>query len=186
MNFSLYLATRSWVDISHSCSTRCKPRDSTPHLCQMGRDPSLRHTNLSCPSQPFSSSCLLQQDNLCSRLQQHSSKCVVHRIPILLCQCSLLWISRRGTCTLRLVFWKGGVRVLTFLNTSIRKQKQLVAAPYPQLTITIQKEGTRTVTVQWKTNSVSFLLLLVWILWTLYWSMHVWHLMLQIPLLSMN
>lgn len=52
------------------------------------RDPSLRKTNLSCPSQPFwdttsqfSSSRSLQQNNLCPRLQQHSSKCVGHRIP---------------------------------------------------------------------------------------------------------
>ncbi|XP_075028605.1 uncharacterized protein C1orf167 homolog isoform X2 [Calonectris borealis] len=101
VNVDLYLGTRSRVEISHhwleaaafsvTPSQRAE-RDQlrTAPLSAGKRDPSLRQTNLSCPPQPFrdttsqfSSSCFLRQNNLCSRLQQqqHSSKCVAHRIP---------------------------------------------------------------------------------------------------------
>ncbi|XP_049652456.1 uncharacterized protein C1orf167 homolog isoform X1 [Accipiter gentilis] len=99
VNVDLYLGTRSRVDISHhwleAAAFSVTPSQTaeqgqlcTTPLSSGKRDPSRRQTNLSCPSQPFqdntnqfSSSCFLQQNNLCSRLQQHSSKCVAHRIP---------------------------------------------------------------------------------------------------------
>ncbi|XP_029875115.2 chloride transport protein 6 isoform X2 [Aquila chrysaetos chrysaetos] len=99
VNVDLYLGTRSRVDISHhwleAAAFSVTPRQTaeqgrlcTAPLSAGKRDPSRRQTNSSCPSQPFrdntsqfSSSCFLQQNNLCSRLQQHSSKCVAYKIP---------------------------------------------------------------------------------------------------------
>uniref|UniRef100_A0A8C8B4N4 Uncharacterized protein n=1 Tax=Otus sunia TaxID=257818 RepID=A0A8C8B4N4_9STRI len=99
VNVERYLGTRSRVDIPHNWLEAAAFSVTPSQTAEQGRlcpaplsagkrDPSLRQTNLSCPSQPFgdttsqfSSSCFLQQNNLCSRLQQQSSKGVAHRIP---------------------------------------------------------------------------------------------------------
>ncbi|XP_026718371.1 uncharacterized protein C1orf167 homolog isoform X2 [Athene cunicularia] len=99
VDFERYLSTRSQVDISHNCLEATAFSVTPSQTAEQGqlcpaplsggkRDPGQRQTNLSCPSQPFqdtttqfTSSCFLQQNNLCSRLQQQSSKCVAHRIP---------------------------------------------------------------------------------------------------------
>ncbi|XP_047923662.2 uncharacterized protein C1orf167 homolog isoform X2 [Anser cygnoides] len=99
VNVDLYLGVRSQVDVSHRWP-EAAAFDVTPSqaagqgwVCttplSLGQsEPSPIQTNLSCPSQlfqdttsQFSSSRFQQQNNLCFRLQQHSSQHVAHRIP---------------------------------------------------------------------------------------------------------
>uniref|UniRef100_A0A8B9U002 Uncharacterized protein n=1 Tax=Anas zonorhyncha TaxID=75864 RepID=A0A8B9U002_9AVES len=99
VNVDLYLSARSQVDISHRwpevAAFGVTPSQAagqgwvcTTPLSPGQREPSLIQTNLSCPSQlfqdttsQFSRSPVQQQNNLCFRLQQHSSQYVAHRIP---------------------------------------------------------------------------------------------------------
>ncbi|XP_035200342.1 uncharacterized protein C1orf167 homolog [Oxyura jamaicensis] len=99
VNIDLHLGARSRVDTSHHCPEAAAfgvtPIQAagqgwvcTTPLSTGQSEPSGIQTNLSCPSQlfqdttsQFSRSHIQQQNNLCFRLQQHSSKYVAHRTP---------------------------------------------------------------------------------------------------------
>ncbi|XP_025909334.1 uncharacterized protein LOC112959527 [Nothoprocta perdicaria] len=101
VNIDLFLSARSQVDISHhwhepaAFSVDHNQRAGQSRLCTAPlpageRNLRLIQTNLPCPSQTLrdttsqlSNSCFQQQNNLCSRLQQHSSKDLAYSTPCL-------------------------------------------------------------------------------------------------------